>query len=70
MNKLTEAQRKKISKGVEIAANVATAGATVASLVMLGKSMKAGDTKKITGFGALSVTSAVLLATSISVTRK
>lgn len=70
MNKLTEAQRKKISKGLVIAADVVTAGATIASVVMLGKSMKDGDAKKITGFGALSVTSAVLLATSISVTRK
>ena len=65
MKKLTEVQRQKISKGVKIATTATTAAATVASVVMLGKSMKDGDAKKISGFGALSVTSAVLLATSI-----
>ena len=61
---ISDEQRKKIGKAASIAATITTGAATVASTVMLGKAMKDGDAKKITGFGALTVASTVLFTST------
>ena len=67
MNKLqiSAETRKKIGKGAHIAATLTTGAATVASAIMLGKAMKDGDAKKITGFGATTIASTVLFTSTL-----
>ena len=57
--------RKKVGKGAHIAATLITGASTVASAIMLGKAMKDGDAKKITGFGATTIASTVLFTSTV-----